>query len=41
MIRSITVGRPTLDDVFVQRTGHRLRDGARGETAEVDEPADG
>jgi ABC-2 type transport system ATP-binding protein len=27
MIRSITVGRPTLEDVFVQRTGHRLRDG--------------
>jgi ABC-2 type transport system ATP-binding protein len=27
LIRSITVGRPTLDDVFVQRTGHRLRDG--------------
>lgn len=28
LIRSITVGRPTLDDVFLQRTGHRLRDGA-------------
>lgn len=25
-IRSITVGEPTLEDVFVQRTGHRFRD---------------
>ena len=31
LIRSITVGRPTLDDVFVQRTGHRL----------IEEPQDG
>jgi ABC-2 type transport system ATP-binding protein len=41
MIRSITVGRPTLDDVFVQRTGHRLRDGAPGELGNEDEPSDG
>ena len=27
-IRSITVGRPTLEDVFLQRTGHRFREGA-------------
>lgn len=27
-IRSITVGQPTLEDVFVQRTGHRFRDAA-------------
>ncbi len=26
LIRSITVGRPTLEDVFVQRTGHRFPD---------------
>ncbi|HUP02315.1 MAG TPA: ABC transporter ATP-binding protein [Gemmatimonadota bacterium] len=26
LIRSITVGKPTLEDVFVQRTGHRLGD---------------
>ncbi|CAN5188074.1 ABC transporter ATP-binding protein [soil metagenome] len=26
LIRSITVGRPTLEDVFVQLTGHRFRD---------------
>jgi ABC-2 type transport system ATP-binding protein len=25
-IRSITVGKPTLEDVFVQRTGHRFRE---------------
>lgn len=31
-IRSITVGEPTLEDVFVQRTGHRFRDAAE-ETA--------
>ncbi len=28
LIRSITVGRATLEDVFVQRTGHRFWDGA-------------
>jgi ABC-2 type transport system ATP-binding protein len=27
-IRSITVGKPTLEDVFVQRTGHRFEDAA-------------
>jgi ABC-2 type transport system ATP-binding protein len=27
-IRSITCGQPTLEDVFVQRTGHRFDDGA-------------
>jgi ABC-2 type transport system ATP-binding protein len=26
VIRSITVGKPTLEDVFVQRTGHRFRE---------------
>lgn len=41
LIRSITVGRPTLDDVFVQRTGHRLRDGAPEEPGGDAEPADG
>ena len=41
LIRSITVGRPTLDDVFVQRTGHRLRDGAAREPAEEAGPGDG
>lgn len=41
LIRSITVGRPTLDDVFVQRTGHRLRDGAAPEPVEEAGPADG
>lgn len=32
-IRSITVGKPTLEDVFVQRTGHRFHESspARGE----------
>ena len=29
-ILSITVGQPTLEDVFVQRTGHRFRDAADG-----------
>ena len=35
-IRSITVGKPTLEDVFVQRTGHRFREApaARGEDEE-------
>jgi ABC-2 type transport system ATP-binding protein len=41
LIRSITVGRPTLDDVFVQRTGHRLRDGApRGPGNEGEDAGD-
>jgi ABC-2 type transport system ATP-binding protein len=26
-IRSITVGEPTLEDVFLQRTGHRFQEG--------------
>lgn len=30
-IRSITVGKPTLEDVFVQRTGHRFRDAEDGQ----------
>ena len=30
-IRSITVGKPTLEDVFVQRTGHRFWEAARSE----------
>ncbi len=34
-IRSITVGKPTLEDVFVQRTGHRFWEAAEG--AEVSE----
>ena len=28
-IRGLTLGKPTLDDVFVRRTGHRLRDAGR------------
>lgn len=32
-IRSITVGKPTLEDVFVDRTGHRFRDPAPREAA--------
>lgn len=41
LIRSITVGRPTLDDVFLQRTGHRLRDGALAPGGVQGEEADG
>jgi ABC-2 type transport system ATP-binding protein len=30
-VRSITVGKPTLEDVFLDRTGHRLaREGVAG-----------
>jgi len=32
-IRSITVGKPTLEDVFVQRTGHRFWDAAPPEAS--------
>ena len=35
-IRSITVGKPTLEDVFVQRTGHRFHE-ARSEPEQVPE----
>lgn len=41
LIRSITVGRPTLDDVFLQRTGHHLRDGAPTPGGIQGEEADG
>ena len=30
-IRGLTLGKPTLDDVFVRRTGHRFRHGAAGD----------
>ena len=33
-IGAVTVARPTLEDVFLRRTGHRLYDD-RGETAEA------
>jgi ABC-2 type transport system ATP-binding protein len=29
-LRSLTIGRPTLEDVFIRRTGHRLGDEDRG-----------
>ena len=32
-VLGITLGKPTLDDVFVRRTGHRFRHGADGEGA--------
>jgi len=32
-IRRLTLGRPTLDDVFVRRTGHRFRAGGEDEAA--------
>jgi len=31
-MKSLTIGRPTLDDVFVRKTGRRLADDGRGET---------
>ncbi|HKY60820.1 MAG TPA: ABC transporter ATP-binding protein [Gemmatimonadota bacterium] len=37
LIRSMTVGQPTLEDVFVQRTGHRFWDGADEAAAPVAE----
>jgi ABC-2 type transport system ATP-binding protein len=32
-IRGLTLGKPTLDDVFVHRTGHRFRHDADGEAS--------
>ena len=33
-INAVSVGQPTLEDVFIHRTGHRMRDERTGETGE-------